>query len=72
MSKLLITGITFIILAIASGFIQNIFYGYVDSDGILRDSLFLPFTFIFLGVGMILLILKVLWRIIAGVSQRKQ
>ena len=49
MSKLSIAGVVFISLGIVSGLIQNIFYGYVDSDGILRDSLFLPFAFIFFG-----------------------
>ena len=60
MSKLSIAGIVFISLSIVSGLIQNIFYGYVDSDGILRDSLFLPLAFIFLGVGLILLTLNIL------------
>ena len=60
MSKLSIAGIVFISLGIVSGLIQNIFYGYVDSDGILRDSLFLPLAFIFLGVGLILLTLNIL------------
>ena len=69
MSKLSIAGIVFISLSIVSGLIQNIFYGYVDSDGILRDSLFLPFAFIFLGVGLILLTLNIL-RIIVRTSQR--
>ena len=67
MSKLSIAGIVFISLGIVSGLIQNIFYGYVDSDGILRDSLFLPLAFIFLGVGLILLTLNIL-RIIVRTS----
>ena len=69
MSKLSIAGIVFISLGIVSGLIQNIFYGYVDSDGILRDSLFLPLAFIFLGVGLILLTLNIL-RIIVRTSRR--
>ena len=68
MSKLSIAGIVFISLGIVSGLIQNIFYGYVDSDGILRDSLFLPLAFIFLGVGLILLTLNIL-RIIVRISR---
>ena len=69
MSKLSIAGVVFISLSIVSGLIQNIFYGYVDSDEILRDSLFLPFAFIFLGVGLMLLTLNIL-RIIVRTSRR--
>ena len=58
MSKLSITGITFITLGIISGFIQNTYYGYVDADGVLHDSLFLPFSFLFAAIGLIILLIK--------------
>ena len=69
MSKLSIAGVVFISLGIVSGLTQNIFYGYVDSDGILRDSLFLPFAFIFFGVGLIFLTVNV-FRIIVRTIRR--
>lgn len=58
MSKLLITGIIFIALGIISGFIQNTYYGYIDADGVLHDSLFLPLAFLFAGLGLLILLIK--------------
>jgi len=60
MSKLAIIGFIFIALGIISLVIQNIFYGYVDVDGVLHDSLFLPFTFIFATIGLILTVIDLL------------
>ncbi len=37
--------------------IQNMFYGYVDANGVLRDSLFLPVGVITLMIGVSLLII---------------
>jgi|TARA_B110000438_G_scaffold47408_1_gene47693 hypothetical protein len=58
MSKLAITGIIFITLGIISGFIQNTYYGYIDADGVLHDSLFLPLAFLFAGLGLLILLIK--------------
>ncbi|MBA02371.1 MAG: hypothetical protein CL752_08180 [Chloroflexi bacterium] len=55
MSKVTVIGFIFLALGIISLVIQNIFYGYVDTDGVLHDSLFLPFTFIFAAIGLILI-----------------
>jgi hypothetical protein len=35
-------GITLLIIGLAAIIIQNTFYGYVDAEGVLHDSLFLP------------------------------
>lgn len=37
-----ITGIILLIIGVISIIIQNTFYGYVDADGMLHDSIFLP------------------------------
>ncbi len=58
MSKLTLLGITFLLLGILSGIIQNTFYGYVDAEGVLRDSLFLPLSFLFIGLGLVLFLVK--------------
>mgnify|MGYP006193357037 CR=1 FL=1 len=57
MSKLTVIGFIFLVLGIISLVIQNTFYGYVDVDGVLHDSLFLPFTFIFAAIGLSLIML---------------
>lgn len=59
MSKLTITGIIFIALGLISSFIQETYYGYVDANGLVHDSLFLPLTFIFAGIGLLFLLIKV-------------
>ncbi len=41
-SKLFIVSLVFILLGSVFLFIQNNYFGYVDTDGILHDSIFLP------------------------------
>jgi hypothetical protein len=50
----------FIIAGGVCGFIQNTYYGYVDEEGILHDSLFLPFGVICFIIGASLTILTIL------------
>lgn len=62
MKKSLFIGGAFIALAIVSFFIQNTYYGYVDAEGVLRDSIFLPLGVLsgLIGVALIVVAL-VLW-----------
>lgn len=50
----------FITLTIGGIFllIQNIFYGYLDSEGVLHDSLFLPLGSITMILGLSILLLS--------------
>lgn len=57
MSKLTIAGIIAVILGFVSGYIQNTYYGYVDEQGILHDSIFLPLSFLLITLGVVLLAL---------------
>ena len=50
-----IAGIIFLIIGIASITIQNTFYGYVDAEGVLHDSLFLPLGAFAIILGIFLL-----------------
>jgi len=63
MSRLTLTGIIFIILGIISLIIQNTFYGYLDADGVLHDSLFLPLTFIFALIGLIIVMIDLFLKV---------
>lgn len=54
-SKLFWTGILFIFLGVISYFAEQVFYGYVDENGLLQESLFLPLAFILGFIGLILL-----------------
>ena len=51
-----IIGTTFLVIGIISVIIQNTFYGYVDAEGVLHDSLFLPIGVISVILGTILVI----------------
>ena len=61
-SKLRKTGIVLIVLAIACRIAGAVFYGDVGRDGVLRESWFLPLTFIFLALGLIALAASVVLR----------
>ncbi len=41
--------------------IQNRFYGYIDENGVLRDSLFLPLSAIGILAGVAGLIFTAIW-----------
>ena len=56
MNKLTLIGVAFIIFGIISSIIQNIFYGYVDSNGVLHDSLFLPLSIFLAVIGSLFLL----------------
>jgi hypothetical protein len=42
--KLAFAGVFLLASGLAFGLIQNSYYGYIDADGILHDSLFLPLS----------------------------
>ena len=56
MSKLTIIGIVFVALGILSGFVQQNYYGYMDAEGMIHDSLFLPLAWILSMIGGLLLL----------------
>lgn len=54
-------GVVFIVVGVLSLLVQNTFYGYIDNDGVLRDSIFLP-------VGAFSLLLGLLAFAVSGVQ----
>jgi hypothetical protein len=45
---------------------ENHFYQYVDEDGYLRESLFLPigaFSFLLGGIGLVVMLARKLWAV---------
>ena len=57
---LLVTGIICLVL-------ENHFYQYVDEDGYLRESLFLPigvFSFLLGGIGLVVMLARKLWAVL--------
>lgn len=51
-SKLFIVGSILLSVAVFSGLMETMFYGGIDSEGILQESLFLPLTFICLALSV--------------------
>jgi hypothetical protein len=64
MSKLTITSIAFIVLGFICGYIQNTYYGYVDAQGVLHDSLFLPLGVFSLLIGGIFLMIVLVRKLV--------
>ena len=64
MSKLSIIGILFVVLGLISGLIQQNYYGYMDAEGVIHDSFFLPLAFILTAIGGLLLLLSLLGYIV--------
>ncbi len=62
-SKLFISGSIMLVLATLSGLMESLFYGGIGSDGVLQESLFLPLTFIFLALAIILYCLSLIMQI---------
>ncbi|MCA9810756.1 MAG: DUF3955 domain-containing protein [Candidatus Dadabacteria bacterium] len=59
-TRLSLIGVTFIAIGAACGIIQNVFYGWIDADGFIHDSLFLPLSYLFLFAGALLLLISIL------------
>ena len=61
-----IVWLSFILFAmgIAFGYIENTFYQYIDENGVLIESWFMPLSFlcIFLGgMGLLIIAVKTIW-----------
>ncbi len=59
-TKPFMASLFFLALGTISSVIQNTFYGYIDENGILRDSLFLPLGVISLFLGGIILFFSII------------
>ena len=63
LTRLSLIGVVFIGIGAACGIIQNVFYGWMDADGFIHDSLFLPLSYLFLFAGALLLLISILIKI---------
>lgn len=61
MTKLTKVGLLLLIIGIASMVIQNTFYGYMDAEGVIHDSLFLP-------IGACSVLLSLIVFVVSGVT----
>lgn len=56
-------GYFFIVLGVIFIILENIFYQFIDKNGILHESLFLPLGVLFFIVGFLLLLLILIKKI---------
>ncbi|WP_366928010.1 DUF3955 domain-containing protein [Sulfurovum sp.] len=55
------TSLLLLVLGLISFFIQNTFYGYIDKNNVLQDSILLPLGFLLFILGLVGLFLSLLW-----------
>ncbi len=60
MSKLMWLGITLLVSGVASGILEQTFYGgRVDENNVLQESFFLPLAFILIFLGSVLIVFAI-------------
>jgi len=62
---MLFSGLFFLLTGVVFLFLENTFYQYLDEDGVLHESLFLPLGVFALIIGSLLLftlVLKKVWQ----------
>jgi hypothetical protein len=64
MTRSLFAGLAFLIIGISCLFIENIFYQYLDEDGVLHESFFMPLGALFLALGVLMLCYLVVKKLI--------
>lgn len=57
-NKMIVTSLLLLFLGAAFLLLENVFYQYIDEDGLLHESFFMPLGFlsIFLGLSFLLVI----------------
>jgi len=63
-SKIFLTSLFLLVLGFASLFLENTFYQYLDEDGVLHESFFLPLGCLSLiagGLGLLITGIKLIW-----------
>lgn len=63
-SKILLASLFLLVLGVTFLFLENTFYQYLDEDGVLHESFFLPLgclSLIFGGVGLLITAIIFIW-----------
>lgn len=68
-SKLLFTGLFFLLLGVTFIFLENMYYQYLDEDGFLHESMFLPLGVFALIFGVLLLFIFMVKKILEVVRR---
>ena len=68
-SKPLVAGLVFVLMGGAFVWLENTFYQYLDEDGVLHESMFLPLGALFMLIGIVMLIFAVAGKTIGAIRQ---
>ncbi len=74
-NKVLFSGLFFLFAGVVFLLLENTFYQYVDEEGFLHESLFLPLGGIFLIIGSLLLfifVIKILKRSLCTKTSKRK
>ena len=69
-SKPLVAGLVFLLMGGAFVWLENTFYQYLDEDGVLHESFFLPLGTLFVLIGIVVLFFAATGKIISAIRQR--
>ena len=69
-TKLCVLSLFFISLAVFSFIMEHIFYGYLDQEGFLQESFFLPMGFISFLLGSLGLMISVIRYVISKINTK--
>ena len=61
--KILFSGLFFLLAGVSFLFLENTFYQYVDEDGFLHESFFLPLSVFSLIIGSLLLFIFIIKKV---------
>lgn len=70
MTRVLFAGLAFLTIGISCLFIENIFYQYLDDDGVLQESFFMPLGALFLAFGVLMFCYLVVKKLITLIKSR--
>ena len=70
-SKPLVAGLVLLLVGGVFVWLENTFYQYLDEDGVLHESMFLPLGALFILIGIVMLFFAAAGTIIAAIRQRK-
>lgn len=69
MGKPLVAGLVFLLTGGVFVWLENTFYQYLDEDGVLHETMFLPLGVLFLLIGTVVIVFAAVRKTI-GVTKR--
>ena len=68
-TKSVLLSLFFVFLGMLSLVMENIFYGYIDQNGVLQESYFLPMGIAIFLLGVVGLVVSIIWFYLKGMNK---